>query len=67
LPDCHEKLVTNSSNIKKFQSFNIALGDSSGKININRSNFSQSSSLLRMKKLFHFQKEELHKKLIFVV
>jgi FkbM family methyltransferase len=51
LPDCHEKLLVNSSTIQKFQSFNIALGDCSGKININRSNFSQSSSLLPMKQL----------------
>lgn len=48
LPDCHEKLVSNSSSIDKFQSFNMALGDTAGKININRSNFSQSSSLLPM-------------------
>jgi FkbM family methyltransferase len=51
LPDCHEKLIANSSNIKKFRSFNIALGNSSGKININRSNFSLSSSLLPMTQL----------------
>ena len=49
LPDCHEKLIANCSKIDNFKSFNIALGDSSGKINIHRSNFSQSSSLLPMK------------------
>ncbi|MEH1929795.1 FkbM family methyltransferase [Nostoc sp.] len=51
LSDCHEKLVANCSSINNFHSFNIALGDISGKININRCNFSPSSSLLSMSKL----------------
>ncbi len=55
LKDCFEKLNIRMKEAAHFKSFNIALGDSEGAMEINRNSFSPSSSILPM--------DELHKKL----
>jgi FkbM family methyltransferase len=55
LQDAFRSLCKNMSDVKNFTAFNFALGDASGKTEINRSSFSPSSSLLSM--------SSLHKKL----
>jgi len=48
LKDSYTVLCKNMSEVKDFKAFNVALGDVSGKMEINRSSFSPSSSLLSM-------------------
>lgn len=48
LPDCFAKLQELEKSVPDFKAFNFAIGDKSGKIQINRSSFSPSSSLLKM-------------------
>ena len=54
LPDCYEELVASFAGKQRFKSFNLALGNETGKIKMNRNEYSPSSSLLPM--------AELHKK-----
>jgi FkbM family methyltransferase len=51
LPDCYEELVTTFAGRSKFQGFNLALGNESGKVKMNRNEFSLSSSLLPLGEL----------------
>jgi FkbM family methyltransferase len=51
LQDCYEVLNTNLSSLSRFRAFNLALGAETGEVSINRSNFSQCSSLLPMLEL----------------
>jgi len=48
LRDCFMKLNANMRRVPSFKSFNLALGDAEGKAEIHRSEFSASSSLLKM-------------------
>lgn len=48
LPDNYQKLVKNLTPFDNFQAFNTALGDKSGELQFNRSEFSPSSSALDM-------------------
>jgi FkbM family methyltransferase len=48
LPDCYQELTDNFKDVPLFQAFNIALGDSFGKIVFNRNEYSPSSSLLTL-------------------
>ena len=50
-------LEKNSSNDKKWQAMNIAIGDQDGETTINESNYSLSSSILPMSKL-HLEAKE---------
>jgi len=51
LPDCFMRLNANMKNVPNFKSFNLALGDKEGRLQIHRSEFSPSSSPLKMAKL----------------
>jgi FkbM family methyltransferase len=51
LSDCFEELKRNMRDIPKFQGFNYALGNGTGKHVIYRNDFSDSSSLLPMEQL----------------
>ena len=51
LKDCFEQMNANLKNDPHFKSFNLALGDKKEKMTINRSNYSESSSLRKMAKL----------------
>lgn len=51
LADCFVRLNINMSNVPNFKSFNLALGDKKGTLQMHRSEFSDSSSLLKMAKL----------------
>lgn len=55
LPDCYEELVSNFASRSKFKGLNLALGNETGQIQMNRNEFSLSSSVLPM--------DELHKKI----
>lgn len=63
LPDCYEELVDNFRDIPLFKAFNVALGDSSGKIVFNRNEYTPSSSILPLadthKISFPFAYEEI--------
>ena len=63
LPDCYEELVASFAGKQRFKGFNLALGNETGKIKMNRNDFSPSSSLLPMaelhKKSFPFTQKEL--------
>lgn len=48
LKDCYEKITLNEKNIKTLKTFNLALGDKKESINIKRSSFAPSSSILVM-------------------
>jgi FkbM family methyltransferase len=54
LSDCFVRLNNNTRNVTNFRSFNLALGDAKDILTMHRSEFSASSSLLKM--------AELHKK-----
>jgi FkbM family methyltransferase len=62
LHDCFVELNSVMKNVPDFKSFNLALGDKEGTLDIHRSAFSSSSSLLKMAKLhkeaFPFSSEE---------
>jgi FkbM family methyltransferase len=51
LSDCYEELIANFANVPQFKAFNLALGDETGSVEIYRSEFSPSSSLLPMAEL----------------
>lgn len=51
LHDCFTQLKDAMKNVTNFKAFNIALGDKEERINIHRSDFTPSSSLLKMAKL----------------
>lgn len=51
LIDCYEELMAQFGNLPKFQAFNLALGNETGQVEIHRSDFSPSSSLLPMAEL----------------
>jgi FkbM family methyltransferase len=55
LKDGFDLLMKNMADVADFKAFNVALGETTGKMQINRSAFSPSSSMLKM--------AELHKKL----
>lgn len=61
LPDCYEQLQTRMKGARRFQAFNIALGDNVGSQHMTRSAFSESSSFLKManthKQLFPYTHE----------
>jgi FkbM family methyltransferase len=48
LKDCYETLADAMKNDMKFKAFNIALGDSNEEVEMNRSSYSASSSILKM-------------------
>lgn len=51
LHDCFVQLNATMKNVPNFKSFNLALGDTEGRLKMHRSSFAQSSSLLGMGKL----------------
>lgn len=51
LHDCYMRLNANMKKVPNFKSFNLALGDKEGRLQIHRSEFSHSSSPLKMAKL----------------
>jgi FkbM family methyltransferase len=63
LHDCFVKLNAAMKNVPNFKSFNLALGDKEGTLDIHRSEWSQSSSLLKManlhKEAFPFSSGEI--------
>lgn len=66
LEDCYNELVSNFKQIPQFQAFNVALGDKAAQMEIHRSEFSPSSSLLAMAELHknafpHTQDQTLYK------
>jgi len=48
LEDCYQELVNNCREFNSFQAFNCAIGNETGEIEIHRSEYSPSSSLLPM-------------------
>jgi len=67
LKDCYDELLVQFKNVPQFQAFNVALGDETGLVEIHRSEYSPSSSLLPMKELhktcFPYTKEEIIQKI----
>ncbi len=63
LRDCYEELVNNFEGVQQFKAFNLALGNETGKVEIHRSEYSPSSSLLPMaeshKISFPFSQKEI--------
>ena len=63
LPDCYKELVANFAGQSRFKALNLALGHETGKIQMNRNEFSLSSSVLPMaelhKKTFPFAQKEV--------
>jgi FkbM family methyltransferase len=63
LPDCYEELVRLFADKSQFKAFNVALGNETGMIKMNRNEFSLSSSLLPLAELhkqnFPFAQKEL--------
>ncbi|MFA6404797.1 MAG: FkbM family methyltransferase [Candidatus Paceibacterota bacterium] len=61
IKECYEKLIVNFANDKNFQAFNCALGEIEGLLNMNKSSYTPSSSLLAMadshKQLFPHTKD----------
>jgi FkbM family methyltransferase len=61
--DCYEELVSNFKGVEKFRAFNLALGNETGKLEIHRSEYSPSSSILPMgtlhKTSFPFTQNEI--------
>jgi len=51
LHDCFVKLNATMKNVPNFKAFNLALGDAKGRLEMHRSKFSDSSSLLKMGEL----------------
>jgi FkbM family methyltransferase len=62
LHDCFLELNSTMKNIPNFKSFNLALGEKKGRLDIHRSEFSPSSSFLKMaglhKEAFPFSSDE---------
>lgn len=67
LKDCYDELLVQFKKVPQFQAFNVALGDETGLVEIHRSEYSPSSSLLPMKELhktcFPYTKEEIIQKI----
>lgn len=63
LPDCYEELVRSFADKPQFKAFNVALGNETGSIKMNRNEFSLSSSLLPLAELhkqnFPFARKEV--------
>lgn len=63
LKDCYEELKMKFANFSNFQALNMALGNTTGQVEIHRSEFSPSSSLLPMAELhkvaFPYTKNEI--------
>lgn len=63
LKDCYEKLLNKFAEVKTFKAFNLALGNKEEKVEIHRSEYSPSSSLLPMTELhktsFPFTKNKI--------
>lgn len=51
LADCYKQLIANFGNLPNFHAFNLALGNQTGQVEINRNEFSPSSSFLPMVEL----------------
>jgi FkbM family methyltransferase len=51
LRECYDSLVDNMSHVPKFRAFNFALGSENSQIEMHRSDFTPSSSILRMSDL----------------
>src|SRR6516164_7114454 len=51
LRECYDFLVHNMSHVQKFRAFNFALGSEDSQIEMHRSDFTPSSSILRMSDL----------------
>jgi FkbM family methyltransferase len=66
LKDCYEELLVQLKNVPHFQAFNVALGDETGIVEMHRSEYSPSSSLLSMNDLhktsFPYTKKEILQK-----
>ncbi len=66
LKDCYEELLVQFKNVPQFQAFNVALGDETGVVEMHRSEYSPSSSLLSMNDLhktsFPYTKKEILQK-----
>lgn len=66
LKDCYEELLVQFKNVPHFQAFNVALGDETGIVEMHRSEYSPSSSLLSMNELhkisFPYTKKEILQK-----
>ena len=66
LKDCYEELLVQFKNVPQFQAFNVALGDETGIVEMHRSEYSPSSSLLSMNDLhktsFPYTKKEILQK-----
>nr|WP_290224460.1 FkbM family methyltransferase [Trichocoleus desertorum] len=62
LQDCYEELLDQFKDVPEFQAFNVALGDETGTVEMHRSEYSPSSSLLCMNELhktsFPYSKQE---------
>lgn len=50
IPQCYEKLVERTKDYPRCKTFNCAIGEASGTIEFHQSNYSPSSSILRMAK-----------------
>ena len=66
LKDCYDELLVQFKNVPQFQAFNVALGDETGIVEMHRSEYSPSSSLLSMNDLhktsFPYTKKEIIQK-----
>lgn len=66
LKDSYEELLVQFKNVPQFQAFNVALGDETGIVEMHRSEYSPSSSLLSMNDLhktsFPYTKKEIIQK-----
>ena len=51
MPDCYDELTKSFKNVPQFKAFNLALGSEAGKIEMHRSEYSLSSSILPMAEL----------------
>jgi FkbM family methyltransferase len=51
IPDCYQKLISNTTRIQKFKAFNLGLGYEQGEIEFQSNDFSGASSFLRMSNL----------------
>jgi FkbM family methyltransferase len=67
LRECYDLLVENMSHVPKFRAFNFALGSEDSHIEMHRSDFTPSSSILRMSELcrqaFSFTGKDVIKKI----
>lgn len=64
--DCYNKLTSSFSSDKNFKAYNIAIGSENSSIDMNKSSYTPSSSLLPMnnihKELFPHTKDQTHEK-----